>query len=216
MAPDIKFCGLTRAEDAAAAVAMGASHVGVIFAGGPRHRTVEQAREVLAPVPETVARVGVFAGQSADEILEHAGALALDVVQLHQTGSPDRIDALMAAGLRVWPVYRLRDGEVPADLGPMARRTDAVLVEAAVAGALGGTGVPLHWEAVASPLGAALRDGGRLVLAGGLRPENVAPAIQALRPTIVDVSSGVESAPGIKDHDRMRAFRDAVRGTTES
>jgi len=207
---DIKFCGLTRAVDAECAVSLGASCVGVIFAGGPRMLTVDQAREVLAGVPDTVRRVGVFADQTADEIARIAEALNLAVAQLH-----GRTDLARIADLRrsfsghIWPVLRVIDGDLTEAFSDLIEVADGVLLDAFSPKALGGTGLRLPWAAMSAEL-AQRRGGTPVVLAGGLTPDNVAQAIADLEPNVVDVSSGVELAPGIKDHDRMRAFREAV------
>jgi phosphoribosylanthranilate isomerase len=207
---EIKFCGLTRPEDADFAASLGASYVGVIFAGGPRSLNIPRAMEVLGVVPRTVARVGVFADQSADEIARTAGVLQLDAVQLHGSFDPERIAALrrMFDG-EIWPVCRLAGATLPPVVTEMFSVGDGLLLDAAVPGKLGGTGVTLPWAELSEPLHE-LRRFKRIILAGGLRPENVGRAIAALSPDVVDVSSGVESSPGIKDHERMREFRDAV------
>ena len=216
MATDIKFCGMTRAEDAREAARLGAAYVGVIFAGGPRQLTADRAAEVLGGLPGAVRRVGVFATDDEDAIARTAEPLGLHVVQLHGAH-----DARAIVGIRrrfageVWSVIRIADAELPANAGELFEAADAVLLDAKVPGKLGGSGVTLPWQKLAERLGK-LRENGRakLVLAGGLRAENVSEAIRLLRPGIVDVSSGVETAPGIKDHARMRAFRDAVHAST--
>lgn len=217
MQTDIKFCGLTRAGDAREAVALGARYVGVIFAPGPRRLSVEQACEVLADVPERVRRVGVFADTPADAIAAAAEMLQLGAIQLHGENVSGLVDGVRSrfAG-EVWSVLRVRDGRLPKVAAELFTAADAVLLDAHVAGKLGGTGVTLPWEKLVDELGALRsgRMGARLVLAGGLRAENVGEAIRLLRPEVVDVSSGVETAPGIKDHARMRAFRDAVHAST--
>jgi phosphoribosylanthranilate isomerase len=210
MATAIKFCGLTRSADADQAAALGASYVGVIFASGPRLLSAARAREVLANVPPSVARVGVFAAQPAAEIARVADDVGLDVVQLHGAADVARVETLRRAfDGQIWVVERVSGRTLPASFSASLEAADAVLLDALVDGALGGTGVALPWHAIADAL-SAVRGERRIVLAGGLRPENVGQAIAALAPDVVDVSSGVEAAPGIKDHDRMRAFRDAV------
>ena len=207
---EIKFCGLTRAIDAEHAAALGASHVGVIFAGGPRLLTPDRAREVLRDVPDNVKRVGVFAEQSDDDIARSVEMAGLEVVQLHSAWNADRVARLRERlAVEVWPVVRVEGASPPDWIADACAAGDATLIDALVPGALGGTGVTLPWTQLAAHL-QRVRTGGRLILAGGLRPENVAIAIAALTPDVVDVSSVVESSPGIKDHDRMRAFRDAV------
>ena len=214
MTADIKFCGLTRPEDAEFGAELGAAYVGVIFAGGPRMLTLDRAMEVLAGVPRIVNRVGVFADQSADEIARAADWLQLDVVQLHGASTPARVAEIRRdfAG-RVWTVCRVAGAAVPAEAHDLIAMADGLLLDAHAPNALGGTGFALPWFDMVSAVATLRTPGKPLILAGGLRPENVASAIVALAPDVVDVSSGVESAPGIKDHARMRAFRDAVKAS---
>jgi phosphoribosylanthranilate isomerase len=201
---------LTRPEDADFAASLGAAYVGVIFAGGPRSLNVPRAMEVLGVVPRTVARVGVFADQSSDEVARIAGVLQLDVLQLHGSFDPQRVAALRRIfDGEIWPVCRLSSATLPPMVTEMFSAGDGLLLDASVPGKLGGTGVTLPWAELSEPL-RELRRFKRIILAGGLRPENVGRAIAELSPDVVDVSSGVESSPGIKDHDRMREFRDAV------
>ena len=212
---EVKFCGLTRPEDAALAVELGAAYCGVIFAGGPRLLTLDRAREVLAPVTGPLTkRVGVFGTQSVDEALHIADKLALDVLQF-----ADSVASTRRIGLRerfsglLWQVAHTDPASGAAMTDPASwfdDGADAVVLDAAVAGQLGGTGVALDWAALAPEMHR-LRARGTVVLAGGLRPENVARAIALATPDIVDVSSGVESAPGAKDPERMRAFARAAR-----
>ncbi|MFI5227913.1 MAG: N-(5'-phosphoribosyl)anthranilate isomerase [Gemmatimonadales bacterium] len=219
MPTDIKFCGLTRSQDAVYAAELGAAFVGVILAGGPRNLEPRRAADVLANVPATVRRVGVFADQNADEIARVAELARLDVVQLHGSHDPGRIEQLrrLFRG-QVWRVVRV-PVTLPADFqiaGLEGEPGDGLVLDAFVQGTLGGTGVALPWEGLA-PQVAALRrtlSGAPVVLAGGLESGNVKRAIQAIAPDVVDVSSGVESAPGIKDHARMRVFRDAALAAT--
>ena len=211
---EIKFCGLTRPEDAQAAGAAGAAYIGVILAEGPRLVTPARAREVLGGCSSPVARVGVFGRVSIENIARAVDEAGLDVVQLHADPRPDFLRAVrQRTRAKVWAVLRVTDS-LPHDAADLFDAADAVLIDAKVDGKLGGSGVPVAWSSIASELHA-VRNGRRLVLAGGLRPENVARAIAALAPDVVDVSSGVESAPGIKDHDRMREFASAVAGSQE-
>jgi phosphoribosylanthranilate isomerase len=210
--PAVKFCGLRRAEDAAEAVRLGASYVGVIFAGGPRLVTVDQARTVLAPTRDSdhVRRVGVFGADTPARIAQVVGAVGLDVVQLSADPDAETVDAVrVATGVEVWAAVRCTS-EFPPSASALFAHADAVLVDAKVDGKLGGTGRTIPWDDIAPALRAARASGGRLVLAGGLTPANVAQAIAVLQPDVVDVSSGVETAPGIKDHERMRAFVKAI------
>jgi phosphoribosylanthranilate isomerase len=210
VAADIKFCGMTRSVDARVAASLGAAYVGAIFAGGPRMISAERAAEMFADLPTTVRRVGVFADQSVGEIARMARVASLDVVQLHGETDVTRIDALRREfSGAIWSVVRVAGTSLPAMVAPLAAASDGLLLDAYVAGTLGGTGVTLPWGELAASIDA-LRGDATIILAGGLTPENVASAVAALAPDIVDVSSGVEDAPGQKNHDRMRAFRDAV------
>ena len=207
--PDVKICGLTRAVDAEAADAAGATYLGVIFAGGPRMRSPADARAVLAG--RRARKVGVFAEQEPAEIAEIASTVMLDVVQLHGVRSVERIAAVRAAtGLEIWAGVRTSDGVLGEEVDALAEAADALLVDSLVHGHLGGTGIEIPWLALGESLDE-MPIGVRVVLAGGLTPENVGEAIEYVAPSIVDVSSGVESAPGIKDHTLIRAFIAAVR-----
>lgn len=210
----IKFCGLTRPDDARQAAALGARYAGVIFAGGPRQLTVERAVEVFGALTPDVGRAGVFAAQSDDEILKAAERLALTVVQLHGDQDAARVSRLRARfGGEIWPVIRVAAGRLPDNARELAMAANTFLLDTLGPGGLGGSGQTFDWRAIEEPL-RELRAGRRLVLAGGLHAENVASAIATLQPDVVDVASGVEASPGIKDHQRMRAFRDAALGAT--
>jgi phosphoribosylanthranilate isomerase len=211
MPADIKFCGMTRAADVAEAAALGAEYVGVIFAGGPRHQSVETAMRILGDAPPTLKRVGVVSTQTVAEIAELVRVLALHAVQLHADSAPNRIrEVRNATGVDTWAVLRLSGATLPATFHEVAAVADAIVLDAHAPGGLGGSGLKLPWSRLARALESE-RGQTKLVLAGGLRPENVGDAIATIEPDVVDVSSGVESAPGIKDHERMRAFRDAVQ-----
>lgn len=209
--PAVKFCGLTRPEDAAAGARLGAAYLGVIFAGGPRLLTPRRAAEVLAAA-NGARRVGVFGAVPGTEVGDVAAEAGLDVVQLH--GDPDA--AAVSAVRRhfageVWAVVRCDGPRVPAGTEALFATADAVVLDAKVPGQLGGTGVTVRWAELRDVL-APWRGGAPLVLAGGLTPGNVAEAAALLTPAVVDVSSGVEVAPGVKDHERMRAFQRAAQG----
>jgi phosphoribosylanthranilate isomerase len=209
--PAVKFCGLRRPEDAAEAVRLGAGYVGVIFAGGPRLVTIDQARTVLAATRDSdhVRRVGVFGADTPAEIARVVAEVGLDVVQLSADPDAETVDAVRGAtGVEVWAAVRCTT-EFPPSASALFAHADAVLIDAKVDGKLGGTGRALPWEVIAPSI-SAMRTGQCFVLAGGLTPENVAQAIAVLQPDVVDVSSGVETAPGIKDHERMRAFVAAI------
>lgn len=207
----VKFCGLTRPEDAREAATLGASFVGAVFAGGPRLVTPTRARTLFEGAGAHAERVGVFGADSPDGIEEAARESGVDIIQLHGDPRAADVRALRArfAG-RIWAAVRSDGSLLPDWAEELFDEADAVLLDARTPGALGGTGVTLEWSALARSV-AALRGSTEVVLAGGLRPENVAEAIRIVSPDVVDVSSGVESAPGVKDHARMRAFIEAAR-----
>ena len=207
MAVKIKICGLMRPDDAARSVEAGASFLGVVFAGGARAVTPASASKVVR-ASGGVPVLGVFGDQPVAGILQICDQAGLSGAQLHGLYPPSVAARLRTAGLQVWRVVRIA---APADLDALADAvsdSDAVLVEPRVAHRLGGAGVPLAL-AVAREARARLA-GHRMVLAGGLTPETVAAAVAMVRPDIVDVSSGVERQPGIKDPDRLVKFVEAV------
>jgi phosphoribosylanthranilate isomerase len=208
----VKICGLTRAIDAESADAAGAAYLGVIFAGGPRQRLPDEARAALAG--RRARKVGVFADQSPGEIADISSTTGLDVVQLHADADPERVAAVRAAtGREIWAVVRTADGRLPDGVEDLADAADALLIDTLVKGTLGGSGLVMPWGVLGESLDA-MEAGHRIVLAGGLTPDNVAEAISYVSPMVVDVSSGVETAPGVKDHARIRAFVAAVRATS--
>jgi phosphoribosylanthranilate isomerase len=207
MAVKMKICGLMRREDVAAAAAAGASFLGVVFAEGHRTVTPDQATELIQ-ASEGVPVMGVFTQHSVEAILQIAEKSGLTGAQLHGSYSSAEAERLRSAGLQVWRVVRIA---APADLDLLISAlpgSDAVLVEPWVPHAQGGTGVPLEL-AVAREARARLA-GHLMALAGGLTPDTVAEALAVVRPDIVDVSSGVEALPGVKDHRKIARFAEAV------
>lgn len=197
----VKICGLTRHEDAYAAAAAGASAIGMIFwPGSPRAIDVTAARAIVAALPAGVPPIGVFVNQSEEEINRVVHEAGLFGVQLHGDEPLDVIPRIRR------PVIRAMSLEQSAMLDDVPANV-TVLLDAADPKRRGGTGETIDWHAAA-----ALARRRPIVLAGGLTPENVAEAIAIVKPYAVDVSSGVESAPGVKDHGRIAAFVDAVRG----
>lgn len=209
----IKFCGITRPRDASFAAELGAAYVGSIFTASPRRVSPEHAADIwtAAPAPK---KVGVFGNASVDEILAAADASGLDVIQLHGGAARGVIQRLRASFRgEIWSVIRI--GEGAPTLAGESSEADAVLVDSYSESGLGGTGRVFDWEREAATIHSLIGDK-RLIAAGGLDPDNVAGAIRALSPHVVDVSSGVESSPGVKDHARMRAFANAVTAADAS
>jgi phosphoribosylanthranilate isomerase len=157
--------------------------------------------------------VGVFGDQAVDKIAHVAAMVRLDVVQLHADPTPDLVLAVKAAtGLETWAAVRVANTLDEANVDDLISSADAILFDSRADGALGGTGRAFDWTNLTNLLDQHRRARARVVLAGGLTPALVTRAIAAVRPAIVDVSSGVESSPGVKDPELMRAFAAAVRG----
>jgi len=207
----VKFCGLRRPEDAAHAASLGASYAGVILTESPRRVTPHQARE-LFDAAATLHRVGVFGREGVGRILKIAFEAGLDVIQLHGHFSPDEhAQVRQEFDGEIWSVIAMNAeaGTPSIDWKSVADFSDALLLDTASAGRSGGTGRTFDWEK-AAPLVHEMSREIPVVLAGGLNPDNVARAVEILRPSVVDVSSGVEVAPGVKSPDLMTAFARTV------
>ena len=199
----VKICGITNPRDAEAAAEAGADAIGLVFAESPRRVTVEQARAILAELPPYVTPVALFVDEPAEVVADTCGQLGIRTVQLHGDEPPDVARAL--GGFCVVKAFRIR---TEADLAPLEGYPAAAwLLDSKVEGRRGGTGVTFDWTLAAR---AAKR--GRVILAGGLTPDNVAEAVRIAKPYGVDTSSGVESEPGRKDRARLEAFVAAARG----
>jgi phosphoribosylanthranilate isomerase len=205
----VKICGLTRPEDAAHAAAAGASFLGVVFAGGPRRVSFARAADIAA-ASRGVPVLGVFSEQPVEEVARISRETGLAGAQLHGTYDGDDAAMLAEAGLIVWRVLRIARPEDLDLLHETLHHAGAVLIEPRVPGTEGGAGVPLDLS-LAVEARKRLPDS-RMALAGGLTPETVGRAVALVRPDIVDVSSGVESLPGIKDHEKIARFLEAVLG----
>lgn len=202
---------MTRHEDATYACELGASYVGAVFASGPRQVSVSQARAVFDSV-EGAARVGVFGTNDLREIGRIADEAELDVIQLHADPTADDVHAARSSfGGEIWATLRLDGSSLPNSAEELMDAADGVVLDAKSSDKLGGTGQTLPWHDLAAEVGRA-RTGGLIILAGGLTSGNVGTAMRDLAPDVVDVSSGVESSPGIKNHRLMRDFADAVGG----
>lgn len=214
--PLIKFCGMTRAEDASAATRLGAAYVGAIFATSPRQVDEATARSVFAAAGSGIAKVAVFSGGAIEDIAAVAERVGADVIQLHGDIGPATIEALRARFPgKIWAVATVDPDGTLANphLDELATEADAILFDTRVSGKAGGTGVTFNWTQLVDIV-ARVRHETIVVLAGGLDAGNVAEAVRALQPDVVDVSSGVEAAPGIKDHSRMFAFAEAARSAS--
>ena len=203
MATKVKICGITSLEDGLVAVDAGADAVGFIFYDrSPRFLSVEQAAAICARLPPFVVKVGVFVNAPEELVVAAAGQCGLSLLQFHGEEAPEYC---IQFGLMSMKAFRVRGPEV---LGQLEHYpTDAWLLDAWTPAQLGGTGETFNWDLATE----AIKLGRPVFLAGGLTPENVAAAITRVRPYAVDVSSGVEAAPGRKDHAKVRAFIAAAR-----
>ncbi len=206
-----KICGLTRAVDAAAAEAAGARYGGVIFAkGGPRTMDPEHVPELFAGT--SLTRCGVFVNEAPEQIAALVTRLDLGVVQLHGDEPPEEVTRIrLETRAEVWKAVRPRTGaEFVAAIELYGSLVDGLLLDGWSQAARGGTGTPFPWSEVARHRDL-LAPEVSLIAAGGLSPANVAALIAIMNPDVVDVSSGVERAPGVKDPGAIRHFADAVR-----
>jgi phosphoribosylanthranilate isomerase len=194
----VKICGITTPEDAHAAVEAGADALGFVFyPPSPRYVRPEQAARIIQGLPPFLTTVGLFVDVPLETVHDVARRCRLDRIQLHGHETPAFCGRV---GYPVIKAFRIRNADSLASLA--GYRVAAYLLDAYVEGALpGGTGVSFTWD-----LAAHAKAYGPLILAGGLTPENVEAAVAQIRPYGVDVSSGVERTPGIKDHRKVRSF----------
>lgn len=212
MAVSVKICGLTRPEDVSAAVAAGARYIGfVFFAKSPRNVSVAQAAALAAEVPVGVAKVALVVNADDAVLDEITGAVPLDMIQLHGSETPERVAEIRARyGLPVMKAVGIAGPDDLAKLDDYAAVADQILVDAKPpkgADLPGGNGLAFDWRLIA----------GRYwtkpwMLAGGLTPENAAEAVALTGVRQLDVSSGVEAAPGLKDATKIADFVRAANG----
>jgi phosphoribosylanthranilate isomerase len=226
----VKICGMTNLEDALVAVEAGADAVGFVFyANSPRCVTVEATREIMERLPESVETVGVFAGEGVMRAEEVGSSVGLDALQVYTTSDSRTVEVLERVG--AWPPSKRKRGQTKIYLGlpiskVVAEQVEeqgltiemqdpegeyvALLLDSGSGQQPGGTGMVFDWnQAAATVAGLSLRH--KVVIAGGLRPENVGEAMNLLKPWGVDVASGVEERPGKKNPEKVRAFVKAVR-----
>lgn len=203
MSVKVKICGITNTPDALTAAEAGADALGFMFyEKSPRHVSVRQAAEIIRELPPFVLKVGVFVDASEDLVMRAIGDCGLNLLQFHGNEEPEYCTQF---GLMSMKAFRIRDTESLKKLPDY--RTDAWLLDGYVADKLGGTGERFNWD-----LAIEAKKAGRLIfLAGGLTPANVADAVRKVQPYGVDVSSGVESEPGKKDHAKVQEFIKAAR-----
>lgn len=201
--PRIKVCGLTRVADVQAAVAAGVDAIGLVFyADSPRHVSIEQAVELCRHIPPFVTVVGLFVNASRAEIHRVIEQVPLNLLQFHGDETADQCEGF---GLSYLRAARVRPGVDLLEFASQFASARALLLDTWTPD-YGGSGESFDWSLVPASCPSPI------ILSGGLTPDNVAEAIRQVRPAAVDVSSGVESAKGIKDAAKIRAFVSAVRG----
>ena len=199
----VKICGITNLEDALAAVRCGADALGFVFADSPRRIEPHLVSQIVAQLPPFVTKVGVFVDGELDIVREIMLKCSLDLAQLHGSESPAFCQALFP---RVVKSFRVRDESV-LELMPHYH-VSAYLLDSYHPTQKGGTGRGFDWG-----IAQRAKQYGHLILSGGLTVENVSSAVREVQPYAVDVSSGVESSPGKKDHRKIRTFIEAAKRT---
>ena len=207
MSTIVKICGITSPADGLAAVEAGADAIGLMFhERSPRHVTMPAAAEIARALPPFIVKVGVFVNAPEEFVLRAIGECGLNIAQFHGDETPDFCAQFPVMTVKA---FRIKDAGSLKALPEYA--TDAWLLDAFVPDKLGGTGEQFNWDFAIE----AQKLGKPIFLAGGLTPENVAEAVRRVRPYAVDVSSGVESSPGKKDHAKVRAFVKAAKAAGE-
>ena len=201
----IKICGIMNKEDAIAAAHFGADALGFVFATSPRKVSAESAREIIKTLPPFVKTVGVFVDEDPERVSSIAARCGLDILQFHGSESVDYCNSF---NRRVIKAVRMQSRDELKNLSNYVDVVDGLLLDTYVPNKLGGTGITFDWE-----LAVEARKYGRIILAGGLNPENVAAAIRMVKPYAVDASSGLERSPGVKDHEKMAQF---IREATQA
>lgn len=213
----VKICGLRRVSEAVAAAGAGADWIGLNFhPPSVRFVEIDEATEIVRALPGSTEAVGLFVNRPVGEVREIARTTGLRIVQLHGNEPVEDAANLVAGGLRVVRAFRVKDRASIAEMVEYLGRCrwlgvalEGVLVDAYVPGVMGGTG-----QSIADDLLERLPALPRLILAGGLTPENVVDRIARARPWMVDVAGGVESGPGVKDQSRIEAFIREVRSAS--
>lgn len=200
----IKICGITNLDDAMAAVDLGADAVGfVFFRGSPRYIRPDDAAEIIRRLPSFVTTIGVFVDEPFAQIEKTISAAGIDVVQLHGNEPPEACNY----SRRLIKAIRVKSLESLDPLVHFRDRVSAFLLDTYTPNVYGGTGQIFNWD-----IAMYAKQFGRIILAGGLTPENIHQAIQRVRPYGVDVSSGIEAEKGKKDHHKMQLFIEKARG----
>lgn len=198
----VKICGITSIDDALAAVDYGADALGFVFyEKSPRYIPPEKAEQIIRQIPPFVTTVGLFVDLNRDKVEKITTQSNIDVVQFHGNESPEAC----LLSIRVIKAFRVKELSDLDSLGTY--RVSAFLIDAYAEGLFGGTGQVFNWD-----IAIEAKKFGRIILAGGLTPDNIEKAVKLVRPFAVDVSSGVEMDKGVKDHKKLKLFIERAKG----
>ncbi len=198
----VKFCGVTRVEDALHAASIGVDAIGLVFyAESPRVVSIEQAKAIVDSLPPFVTRVGLFVNAERVEVEQISKEVGLDVLQFHGDESPEDCEHYDRPFIKA---VRMQEGIDLKKISQQFNNAQALLLDAYDKAKYGGTGKAFDWDIIPKDLSMPI------ILAGGLSPDNVAEAIKNVRPFAVDVSGGIEQIKGIKDNKKMNAFMNGV------
>ena len=199
----VKVCGITNADDAFSAVALGADALGFIFAPSPRRISPEDARNIIQAIPPLVKAVGVFVDQDPAEIKEIIHFCGIDLIQLHGHELPGLCSELMPFTIKA---IRMRDQTVIGSMEKYRGTVRAMLLDTYSQESAGGTGKSFNWDLAVEAKGM----GVPIILAGGLNPSNILKAVSAVKPYAVDVNSGIEDRPGKKNYALLKELFEKI------
>lgn len=194
----VKICGITNVDDAMAAVDFGADALGFVFYhGSPRYISPDDAAEIAGKLPPFIASVGVFVNEKTEEIEKIIASTGIDIIQLHGDETPD----MCRFSRRIIKAIRVKSLESLDTLVYYKDRVSAFVLDTFAPDIFGGTGLIFNWD-----IAEYAKQFGRVILAGGLNPDNISEAVRRVRPYGVDVSSGIELKKGEKDHNKLKLF----------
>jgi phosphoribosylanthranilate isomerase len=205
----VKICGITNYDDAAMAAGLGANALGFIFASvSPRNIEPTTAVEIIKKLPPFIKTVGVFVNEDIDKIRNIAAYCGLDAIQLHGDETPEICETFMPRTIKA---IRVKDDFDSSGLLSYREKVRAFLLDTYSEKAVGGTGKTFNWDRAVEINSIGIP----IILAGGLTPSNIEEAIKKVRPYGIDVNSGIEKSPGIKDHELMKVLFEKIKGASE-
>ena len=200
----VKICGITNVDDAMAAVDFGADALGFVFyRGSPRYISPDDAAEIARKLPPFITSIGVFVDEKTEEIEKIIASTGIDIIQLHGEETPD----MCRFSRRIIKAIRVKSLESLDSLVNYKDRVSAFVLDTFAPDIVGGTGLIFNWD-----IAEYAKQFGRIILAGGLNPDNISEAVRRVRPYGVDVSSGIELKKGKKDHNKLKLFIERAKG----